>query len=219
MSSLPGFHNLLDDTVGNYSGYVTKPLPQPGMQEESFHVPAHVLEAQFSDEPPGFVSRRYRPQSGTFCSARILLRPSSGFRLWNKSGQEAIADANRTLYRYAWRAFTDELEASDKSIGSWRQLAYYVSAKFPIITNTVLNDIANAIIEIALRDAEFARLAFRDPPYCGIRPGEEDVSAHDRDELTMTRVRSACGYLPRKMKMVEFIQEALDSYANIVGNS
>lgn len=240
MFMLPCFHELFDPVLdrSDDSPKVSRtsapfllpgpgPAPPPALIpaasqgapprfSESVRLLAQAFEEQCSDEPPGFVSRRYTPHPGTFCAARILLGPSSGFYLWRKSGPDAVADADKQTYRYAWRAFLDVLEASDKSVGTWRQLAFYMHYKFQNITDVVKVDVVNAFIELALRDAEYSRLAFRYHPFSGIRPGEEDISDHDRDELTMTRVRSACGYVPRKSKLVDLLNEAISSFENDV---
>lgn len=170
---------------------------------------------RFNDQAPGRV-RRYRPlRSGAWKAGRILLYvfPSSFPSLWKPtSATHGVRDANDPGFRYRWTTWKSKVDRLPKDRGSWRELARFITG--PTLDHHDVGDVAKAIIELTVRDAEIERFSYRATPSV-INPfwASSAASATDQvreEQALMGRVRRA---VTNNSKFIEkCIYQALASY-------
>lgn len=149
---------------------------------------------RIDDSPPGRV-RRYRNLSpGAWGAARLLLYMHRSFpRVWaNRSAAQGRQDANNPSFRYATSVWIARLERMPKTSGTWKELARFISD--PGLNRQDVTDIAKAIIELAVRDAEIERNSYRNDPR-PIAPvwsnGSSNTEHVQAEQRLMGRVRRA----------------------------
>lgn len=164
---------------------------------------------ELTDEAPGLVGRYRQLRSGAWQAARVLLYVYGSFpRLWSPS------EASETgAFQYKWRSWVEALEQMAPDSGAWAALAaHLVSPLSPPTTHALVGDIARAVIELAMRDAEIERNALRPnpaqlPPY--IAADARPAAGSADEQAFMSRIRSAAGYDPRVRRVEKRIYHAL----------
>lgn len=154
---------------------------------------------------------------GSWVSARVLTYVYRSFPdLWTP---ELEFDPNNsqnecTTFSYRWRAWVEKLERMDKQRGAWAVLAERLA--YLGTTHGQVQDIAKAIIELAIRDAEILRNALRPNPLPlpAYRVSYHDDTPFDQipntvEQAFMARIRSATGYQPRLRRVEKCIYTAL----------
>ncbi len=105
------------------------------------------------------------------------------------------------------------LESMRKDRTSWAVLAKYLVTRPGGVNHKDVSDIARAIIELAMRDAESERNACRSAPLripSHAHKGSGSGASGSTDEQHfMTRVRAAVGYEPRSAKVERCVYRAL----------
>lgn len=191
---------------------------------------------ELNDEPPGYsVTRYHHFQSGAWLTARILVYCYTSFPpLWVPAqttpeptpamAAAAMSNPNNPSLAYRWRSWVEQLETMDKQVGSWAVVAERLSESGT--THEQVRDIARAVIELAVRDAEIERNAYREhpipiPPFQTTQTTQtstptplapptrtrQNINAHEQN--LMARIRSATAYEPRVGRVEKCIYRAL----------
>ncbi len=161
-----------------------------------------------TDDPPGEVGRYRQLRAGAWLAGRLLVYTYPSFpRLWERN----VEEANDDNFQYKWRHWVDAVQRMPLNDGSWDVLAQRVSEVGT--THGQISDIARAVIELVMRDAEIDRNSLRLrpkylPPY--VASTSNVIRANTTDEQQfMSKVRSATGYEPRLRKIELCIYRAL----------
>lgn len=174
------------------------------------HQELHLLNGNaLTDSPPGEVVRNHPYAPGAWIVARILLYIFTSFpRLWTRGGAYQ-AEADDNSFQYNWNLWIKKLDKEPKSVGSWRQAAIYLlQMGSDSVTHKTVTDAVKAVIELALRDAEFERRA------TSSMNEQYSWSVHEtiaKERNFMARVRSTITYKPRSARIERFLYEAIDS--------
>ena len=187
----------------------------PPMPQDSILLPNGL---NLNDRAPGQV-RRYGStamEPGAWLAARLLLYNFMTFpRLWRGDNPRATADAENVNFQYSWSTWLEALDAMPKDRGSWRELSkYLVDFKTRISHKTVL-DVCKAVMELALRDAESERMAYR--IFQGGNNSNNSrrrLSAIEVERDLMARFRVAAAYIPRVARLQECIYHAIAAYSS-----
>ncbi len=175
----------------------------PSMPEEES---TYMLDNGISltNSPPGNVGRYINLQPGAWLAARILLYKFSSFpRLWSP-GPDALNEAGNGSFQYNWVGWIERLDTMRKDVGPWREAAIFLASMTQPVTHRTIEDMTKAIIELALRDAEIERAAFRTAdPLVPVRLTNE--------RAFMARVRTATTYRPRSQRIERHLYRALEA--------
>lgn len=119
---------------------------------------------RLNDSPPGRVRRYKALRTGAWKAARVLIYVYPSFpRLWaTDAPQQRYSDANDPAFQYRWISWSARLTAMPKNSGAWKELAKVISG--PTLDYRDVADVAKAIIELAVRDAEIERNSYRNSP-------------------------------------------------------
>lgn len=165
---------------------------------------------QLNDHPPGQTSRTKHLRPGAWVAARLLVYVFPSFpRLWRPTAR-AGHDARSSTFQHNWRDWVSRLEGARKDSGAWAALARFLAHRSPSISHGDVRDIACAVIELAMRDAEIELNLYRPAPKrfeaYAIRRAPGGGS---EEQALMSKIRSAAGYAPRVAKIEKCIYRAL----------
>ncbi len=161
---------------------------------------------QITDSPPGQVGRYKSRRPGSWQCARILLYvyASSFPRLWTASSVASRRqDANNSSFQYRWTVWLSALSSMRKDTGAWAMLANHLVTTAAGVDHRTITDIAKAVIELALRDAEIERNAYASHPryIAAYWVAGGSNSNHCREEQAfMGRVRRAIANNEREVE-------------------
>lgn len=163
---------------------------------------------ELHDRPAGTVQRYNHLVTGAWQAARILLYTFIGFpALWTPGGLVATTDMEP--FQHNWVAWLKRLDTMEKHAGPWRECAVYlVRVHRDKLNTTMIEHITKAIIELALRDAEFARVAYRTP---GIASHPQAPACLTDERALMGRIRTAAQYRPRVLAIEKHLYRALEA--------
>lgn len=164
---------------------------------------------QVTDSSPGQV-RRYRSRRpGAWQAARILLYTYSSFpRLWSPDRATRTRDAENAAFQYRWTTWLSALRSLRKDRGAWAVLAGHLCTR--AITHRDITDIAKAVIELTVRDAEIERNSYRRAPRdlaTSWRSGTSSSAHAQEEQRFMGRVRRAA--TNNHAAVEKFIYEAI----------
>lgn len=170
---------------------------------------AQVIELpngiELHDEPAGNVQRYSHICAGAWQAARVLLYTFVGFpALWNP---DTLSTAG--AFQHNWVGWLAQLESMEKNTGPWRECAVYLARAHSDKLNTrMILHITRAVIELSLRNAEFARCAYR-ASTTGDATHMQPILTDER--TLMGRIRTAASYRPRVLTIERHLYRALEA--------